>query len=169
MYVKPSRPLPKSIYNPVLDGDAVIQQLVSAMIIMIPFAIDPHGKWGPMMDSFLFGIHPRHYMSFSRKSAQDMYDRTHNHTHVHEISFQLPQLSGNIPSLDLSMDILTQLPPHVSMPLANWDSSSLKLMVYTSEMPLARWALAPPFHNLLPPHQASPHHLIKLQLLSLSR
>ena len=63
----------------VIDGDNVIRQLVQAMIIMIPFAIDPHGRWGPMTHNFLFGHTPRRHMTFSRQSATDMYSRAYRH------------------------------------------------------------------------------------------
>jgi len=63
----------------VIDGDHVIRQLVQAMIIMIPFAIDPHGRWGPMTHNFLFGHSPRRHMTFSRQSATEMYSRAYRH------------------------------------------------------------------------------------------
>ena len=34
-------------------GKEVIQSLNNKDIILIPAAVDPHGKWGPMLDSLL--------------------------------------------------------------------------------------------------------------------
>ena len=36
-------------------GETIMYDLVRALIVLIPMAIDPHGKWGPLMDIFLFG------------------------------------------------------------------------------------------------------------------
>jgi len=36
-----------------IAGDAVIGELIRANMILLPFAIDPHGRWGPITQSFL--------------------------------------------------------------------------------------------------------------------
>ncbi len=40
-------------------GERVMGKLVDAKIALIPFAVYPHGKWGPLVDQFLFGVRPR--------------------------------------------------------------------------------------------------------------
>ena len=42
-----------------LPGEEIIEELLQKMIILFPIVIDPHGKWGPMFDSFLFDSRPR--------------------------------------------------------------------------------------------------------------
>jgi hypothetical protein len=39
--------------NKLLTGDQVIRDLLKENIILLPFAIDPHGRWGPITENFL--------------------------------------------------------------------------------------------------------------------
>ncbi len=37
----------------IIDGDVVIGKLIKANMVLIPFALDPHGRWGPILQHFL--------------------------------------------------------------------------------------------------------------------
>jgi hypothetical protein len=37
----------------IIDGDVVIGELIKANMVLLPFAIDPHGRWGPILQHFL--------------------------------------------------------------------------------------------------------------------
>ncbi len=37
----------------IIDGDVVIGELIKANMLLLPFAIDPHGRWGPNLQHFL--------------------------------------------------------------------------------------------------------------------
>ena len=41
-----------------ISGEDIIKQMIDKGIILIPMTIDPHGKWGPMLENFLFGYTP---------------------------------------------------------------------------------------------------------------
>ena len=45
-------------------GDELLGDLIRKHIVLIPMAIDPHGKFGPMLEHFLFGYTPRKPLSF---------------------------------------------------------------------------------------------------------
>ena len=51
--------------------------ILDANAVLIPMAIDPHGKWGPMMENSLFGFSPRKNLTFTeiRPNARHMYER----------------------------------------------------------------------------------------------
>ena len=59
-------------------GDIFLEDLVKKKIMLIPMAIDPHGKFGPMLENFLFGYTPRKHLSFihNRYYAAEMYARS---------------------------------------------------------------------------------------------
>ena len=64
-----------------LTGKDVIQSLVDKNIALIPAAIDPHGKWGPMFDSLLTGyraITP-HIFNQENQAAATMHERATSH------------------------------------------------------------------------------------------
>jgi hypothetical protein len=37
----------------IIDGDVVIGELIKANMVLLPFRIDPHGRWGPILQHFL--------------------------------------------------------------------------------------------------------------------
>jgi hypothetical protein len=37
----------------IIDGDVVIGELIKANMVLLPFAIDPHSRWGPILQHFL--------------------------------------------------------------------------------------------------------------------
>ena len=41
-----------------ISGDILIGELLQHKLILLPMPIDPHGKWGPMLDQFLFNTRP---------------------------------------------------------------------------------------------------------------
>ena len=61
-------------------GDELIGELVRANIILIPWAVDPHGRLGPMFWNFLLHCQPRVHPTFknNRYYASVMYDRAVN-------------------------------------------------------------------------------------------
>ena len=60
-----------------IDGDAIIGDLLGRNMTLIPFAIDPFGRIGPLARTFLFGTTPAHKLSFpaSRPHAAEMHRR----------------------------------------------------------------------------------------------
>ena len=60
-----------------IDGDAIIGDLLGRNMTLIPFAIDPFGRIGPLARTFLFGTTPAHKLSFpaSRPHAEEMHRR----------------------------------------------------------------------------------------------
>ena len=64
----------------VISGDELIGELFRANMVLIPMAIDPHGRLGPMFQNFLFGCRPRVPVTFrnNRFYAGAMYDRAVN-------------------------------------------------------------------------------------------
>jgi len=63
-------------------GETIIQDLLKANTILLPFAIDPHGRWGPILQSFLLTppltAEPITFPS-SRPHAQTLYQRATTH------------------------------------------------------------------------------------------
>jgi hypothetical protein len=37
----------------IIDGDIAIGELIEANMVLLPFVIDPHGRWGPILQHFL--------------------------------------------------------------------------------------------------------------------
>lgn len=35
-----------------IPGEQIMGELVAANVVLIPMAVDPHGKWGPVVDRF---------------------------------------------------------------------------------------------------------------------
>ncbi len=73
MFYKLLRPIPAHIYRStdarylvqnksttsiVTSGDTLIGNLLDQNMLLIPFAIDPLGRFGPLLHNFLFGHHP---------------------------------------------------------------------------------------------------------------
>ncbi len=60
-----------------IQGDAVIGDILKQNMILIPFAIDPHGRWGPIFDNFLFNSKCSSNYTFpeSRPNAKLMFCR----------------------------------------------------------------------------------------------
>lgn len=80
-YVRPARE--DKVTGVKVPGEQVIGQLLDRRIILLAMAIDPHGKWGPAMDWFLFHIRPRKLLTFGnathpKPNAQRMYDLAHD-------------------------------------------------------------------------------------------
>ena len=59
------------------SGDTVISERVARQMILLPFAIDPHGRFGPLLDHFFFGSHRPPPLSFptSKPNASLMYSK----------------------------------------------------------------------------------------------
>ena len=60
-----------------IDGDGVIGDLLRRNMTLLPFAIDPFGRIGPLARTFLFGTTPANKLSFpqSRPNASEMHRR----------------------------------------------------------------------------------------------
>jgi hypothetical protein len=58
-------------------GDTLIGNLLNRNMLLIPFAIDPLGRFGPLLQNFLFGHHPSPLLRFppSRPNATQMYTK----------------------------------------------------------------------------------------------
>ena len=65
------------------EGDLAMGELVQALIMLYPMAIDPHGRFGPRLMRFFFGTMPVNKMTFDctrtdaadRPNATEMYRR----------------------------------------------------------------------------------------------
>jgi len=64
-----------------IAGDVVIGELLRANIIFLPFAIDPHGRWGPILQNFLLLSNTNLDYSFPRHrpNARIMCSRSTTH------------------------------------------------------------------------------------------
>jgi len=61
----------------ITHGDTVIGHLLNGNMLLIPFAIDPLGRFGPLLQNFLFGQHAAPQLRFppSRPNATQMYTK----------------------------------------------------------------------------------------------
>ena len=61
----------------ITHGDTLIGDLLHRNMLLIPFAIDPLGRFGPLLQNFLFGHHPVPQLRFppSRPNASQMYTK----------------------------------------------------------------------------------------------
>ena len=61
----------------ITHGDTLIGDLLHRNMLLIPFAIDPLGRFGPLLQNFLFGHHPAPQLRFppSRPNATQMYPK----------------------------------------------------------------------------------------------
>ena len=48
-----------SVNKKTISGDRVIGWLIRSERVLLPWAIDPHGRWGPIFENFLFHHRPR--------------------------------------------------------------------------------------------------------------
>ena len=74
-------------------GDAVIGNLLNRHMLLLPFTIDPLGRFGPILEHFLFGSHTPPPISFpsSKPNATIMYSKL----------FQYPSPKGHNWSLSM--------------------------------------------------------------------
>jgi hypothetical protein len=63
--------------NAYVHSEQVMRELVDKETALIPMAIDPLGRWGPLMRGFLYQEYPRHPMTFhaDKVQAKRMYER----------------------------------------------------------------------------------------------
>mmetsp|Transcript_18973 Transcript_18973/g.34190 ORF Transcript_18973/g.34190 Transcript_18973/m.34190 type:complete len:1170 (+) Transcript_18973:5063-8572(+) len=73
-----------------IRGDVLIGELIRKRIILLPMPIDPHGRWGPMFDQFLFGTRPPDQLGFRANRP--------NAAAMHELATQHPCPLGIIPT-----------------------------------------------------------------------
>lgn len=68
-------------YARTIQGETVIQELLDANTILLPFVIDPHGRWGPIMQNFLSVSQTTERITFKhdRPYATVMYNRSTSH------------------------------------------------------------------------------------------
>jgi hypothetical protein len=71
---KPTHPPPTST---ITHGDTVIGNLLNRNMLLIPFTIDPLGRFGPLLQNILFGQHAAPQLRFppSRPNATQMYTK----------------------------------------------------------------------------------------------
>jgi hypothetical protein len=64
-----------------VKGEQTIGELIAANMLLIPFALDPHGRWGPLMEHFLnLTSHNLHYQFRANKpNAATMLSRITRH------------------------------------------------------------------------------------------
>jgi hypothetical protein len=69
-------------------GDTLIGDLLNRNMLLILFAIDPLGRFGPLLQNFLFGYHPSPLLWFppSRPNATQIYTKL----------LQYPSPKGNL-------------------------------------------------------------------------
>jgi hypothetical protein len=58
-------------------GDSILGDLLQRNMLLIPFAIDPLGHFGPLLQNFLFGHHPAPILHFpaSKPNGSQMYSK----------------------------------------------------------------------------------------------
>ena len=58
-------------------GDTIIGELLTRNMVLIPLAIDPHGRFGPLLQTFLFDTEPATPISFTtnKPNATSMYSK----------------------------------------------------------------------------------------------
>ena len=63
--------------NAYVYSEQVIGELLDKGTVLIPMAVDPFGRWGPLMRGFLFDEMPRRPMTFraDKPNAKKMYNR----------------------------------------------------------------------------------------------
>ena len=63
--------------NVVTTGNDLLGDLLTREMLLLPFAIDPFGRFGPLLEHFLFGSHNSPAISFpaSKPNATKMYSR----------------------------------------------------------------------------------------------
>ena len=61
----------------ITHGDTLIGELLNRNMLLIPFVIDPLGRFGPLLQNFLFDHHPAPQLQFppSRPNATQMYTK----------------------------------------------------------------------------------------------
>ena len=64
-----------------ISGDTLIGELIANNTILLPIPLDPHGRWGPMFENFLFHNPPKERLEFldGRPNAARMYSMATNH------------------------------------------------------------------------------------------
>jgi hypothetical protein len=65
---------PPTNTSPFIHGDNVISDIYNKNMVLIPFAIDPHGRFGPMLQAFL---------TTTNHSPQKPWQTTHQNTKYH--------------------------------------------------------------------------------------
>ncbi len=68
---------PHSTLKHIIKGEDVIKELLNKQMILLPFAIDPLGRWGPITTTFLHGNKSSIQYTFqkSRNNAALMFQR----------------------------------------------------------------------------------------------
>jgi hypothetical protein len=74
-------------------GDTVIGDLLDRNMILIPIAIDPFGRSGPILQTFLYDTQPTNPITFTptKPNATSMYHKSH--------TFQAQKASSNSPTI----------------------------------------------------------------------
>ena len=64
-----------------IQGESIIRDLINSNTILLPFVLDPHGRWGPIMQNFLTTSTSTTQLQFppSRPHANTMYHRSTSH------------------------------------------------------------------------------------------
>ncbi|KAL7525545.1 hypothetical protein ACHAXR_001054, partial [Thalassiosira sp. AJA248-18] len=71
-----------TISNCYLTGEQIIEILYRTNRVLIPMAVSPYGRWGPMFHHFLFGSmpgNPQYKFPATRPAAARMFDRLQSH------------------------------------------------------------------------------------------
>lgn len=78
-YRKYKRPNKKDINDKsiTINGDAVLGDILQQNMVLLPFALDPHGRFGPLLNNFLFNTKTTIQYRFkpNRQNAQVMFRR----------------------------------------------------------------------------------------------
>jgi hypothetical protein len=95
----------------ITQGDTLIGDLLNRSMLLIPFVIDPLGRFGPLLQNFLFGHHPAPLLWFppSRPNATQMYSKLLN-IPVPKAFFSWQTTTGHSIPLNAFMDTLTLYP-----------------------------------------------------------
>ena len=76
------------------SGEEIIGELIQKGIILMPWAIDPHGKWGPVLENFLFNCEPRQHPLFEPTQSSPLRRNTPNAKLMYQLSMNPPSPVG---------------------------------------------------------------------------
>ncbi len=118
-----------------VEGEQTIGELMAANMLMIPFTLDPHGRWGPLMGNFLNQItHNLHYMLRANKqNAAAMQSKITRHPCPIGILKQQMQC-GSLTKTNHSLDTATPHQHHQYTPYNNSVLESQKLLRTISKL-----------------------------------
>jgi len=142
---------PPTNTSPFIHGDTVIGELYHKNMVLIPFTIDPHGRFGPMLQAFL---------TTSNHPPQKPWRTTHSNTKYHRPNANLMYSRASNPPCPLG--ILTSADINWHESLSPTRRSFFGGSTQCKFLDLA--SLKHTAHYYAPPHVHSAYHQLPLHL-----